>query len=166
MNFIQPCVLSAVRVISAAWYLRNCVKCTKVRNVSRLGWTCLSGIHHRALTLFSWNKIPICYSSKYSTQHLPEACWECRKSPGLDLYNFCLESWSCGTDAGTGGSIAFLWVLGATPGGGRKAEEEEQEGQWGAAVPGGFCARRVCSVRVSCWPCSILPCSSVCCWPR
>lgn len=34
----------------------------------------------------------------------------------------------------------FPWVLGATPGGGRKAEEEEQEGQQGAAVPGGFCA--------------------------
>lgn len=43
-----------VRVISAAWYLRNCVKrCTKDRNVRSLWWTCLSGIHNRVLTLFA-----------------------------------------------------------------------------------------------------------------
>lgn len=117
-------------MISAARYLRNCVKCTRDGNVRRLGCTCLSAIHHWRYLL----EIKFVFVTKVNISL--GICQKLIRSVGspqaLFFIIFGLESWAGSNDSGTRRSITRmeLFLLGHStvrpPSGARPGDRAEE----------------------------------------
>lgn len=110
--YSKICLTFVAWVISAAWYLRNRVKCAKARNVRRPGCACLSGTQRRV----RWRcflEIKFIFVTKVNI--LLGICQKLIRSVGspqaLIFIIFGLEGWAYSNDSGTRGSVAFLEVF-------------------------------------------------------